>query len=97
MSARVLVLGRHPDLLRRAVATLRAEGYAADGAGSVEAALTALPAGYDAVTIGGGVGDDDRRAVHRAAAALPAPPVVVDVHGPDTLSARLAAALATRR
>lgn len=89
----ILVFGKTPELMARALYALSHAGMKAEGALSLAEAVARLDAGGVAVVaVGGGVPADERRQVHLAATAAGA--TVVDVHGPQTLISTVRAALA---
>jgi hypothetical protein len=78
---RILVFGKTPALMPGALAALTSAGFAAEGVFDAAAAIARLAEGrIDAVAIGGGVGDDERRVV-LAAATVP----VIQIFGPHNL------------
>ena len=87
---RVLVIGRHSEIMQLALARLREEGYDADGALDDDSARTRIAkGGYDAIAIGGGVEPASRAAI-RAWTSTHLPRArLVDVFGADSLLARL--------
>jgi DNA-binding response OmpR family regulator len=87
---RILVFGKTPQIMPRVLSKLENEGFEVDGVLTAEEAIAKLArGGFDAVAIGGGVGDDERATVHRSARAIP----VVDVYGPENLVRDVRAAL----
>lgn len=89
----VVVLGRYGDIMARTLHLLAAD-YRAHGALTDAEAIRLIDERQPAaIVVGGGVERASRDAVAaHAAAAVPAA-AVVDVIGPDTIAARLAAAL----
>lgn len=88
----ILILGRHPDLLARAVAMADAAGFTGVGALTDEEALQQLRETRPiAVVIGGGVEAASRRRMHEAAGRQrPAPRVFDVVGGPAGVAAAFA-------
>lgn len=88
--SRVLVIGRHAEIMDLALARLREAGYEADAALDDDAARERIrKGGYDAIAIGGGVQPASRAAI-RAWSSTHLPRArVVDVMGPDALIAKI--------
>jgi hypothetical protein len=88
---KVLVFGKNPAIMSRALEALEADGLSAEGVFSVDAVLSRLARSGDLslVAIGGGVGPEELRKVHEGAGGVP----VADIYGPETLLAAVRAAL----
>ncbi|WP_181791051.1 hypothetical protein [Streptomyces phytophilus] len=66
---RTLVLGRSPDRVAAVLATLRADGFDAEGVSTDDEARALLAGdGFGVLIIGGGVGPDSRAALKEYAA-----------------------------
>lgn len=88
---RVLVVGRHPDILARVTTLLASAGYETSGALSDDDAQRLIDTGPDALLIGGGVELDSRTSIIAAfAAAWPGRPVIEHRGGPHGLLEHLA-------
>lgn len=84
--ARVLVVGRHADILARVTALLEASGYVVEGALSDEDASRLMASGHDALLLGGGVEPASRARLRAAfAQACPGRPVIEHYGGPQGL------------
>ncbi len=94
---RILVVGRHPEIMARVEALLASAGYRHLGALTDDQALAAIAReAPDALLLGGGVEPASRATVSAAfRAAWPGRPVIEHVGGPHGLLEHLRQALAT--
>jgi chromate reductase len=92
-SPRVLVVGRHQELIRDALNALNTEGFRPEAALTDDEALTRLKlVPFTAIAIGGGVEPESRERL--AAAAGVAGIEVVEVSGPADIADKMRATLA---
>lgn len=93
--ARVLVVGRHADLMDRVLALVIADGHDAFGALTDEDAIARVTEDApDLVVVGGGVEPASRAAIAAAVHAVaPGRPVIVHRGGPHGLTAAIRDAL----
>lgn len=58
---KILIIGRHQDLMQKILLLLKKNGYEADGTSSNDEAVALFPQKkYDAVIIGGGVDNESK-------------------------------------
>lgn len=81
ISKRVLVVGRHKSLMERVLKNIESEGYSAKGALSDEEAKKAFTQNnFDAVIIGGGVGNQSRSGLKEAFRLKSPDVIIIDGH-----------------
>jgi hypothetical protein len=86
---KLLVIGRHADMLQKITAMLNGQGYLAIGKQWNEEAITAFKADhFDAVIIGGGVDNESRDLFHTEFPKLNPQVKIIDAH-PQTVLAEL--------
>ncbi|MBY0436390.1 MAG: hypothetical protein K2U26_20025 [Cyclobacteriaceae bacterium] len=78
---KVLVIGRHPEIMQRVLTLLQQHGYNAIGKQENEEALTAFNNdSFQAVVIGGGVDSTSRALFHREFSRLNPCVKIIDAH-----------------
>lgn len=89
---KLLVIGRHADLLKKITSMLNNQGYSAIGKLQNEEALSAFRSiQFDAVIIGGGVDAESRKLFHTEFTRLNPQVKIIDAHPQTVLeSLRLA-------
>jgi DNA-binding NtrC family response regulator len=86
---KILVVGRNPHMMAAVLETLRAEGYQALGASTVEEALAHFSiGGFDGVIIGRGVDGASRSLLHASLLEHDPAIQIFDI-GPDQVIATL--------
>jgi DNA-binding NarL/FixJ family response regulator len=86
---KILIIGRHPDMLARITEMLIQHGYNAVGKMTNEEAILAYTSDtIDAVVIGGGVDNDSRELFHREFPKMNPKVKIIDAH-PQTVLADL--------
>jgi DNA-binding NtrC family response regulator len=86
---KILIIGRHADMLEKVSTMLNRQGYSATGKQWNEEALTAFKAEkFDAVVIGGGVDNESRDFFHTEFPRLNPLVKIIDAH-PQTILADL--------
>lgn len=89
---KILIIGRHADMLRNISEMLKQHGYNAIGKLTNEDAILAVKSdSIDAVIIGGGVDNDSRNFFHREFPKTNPNIKIIDAH-PQTVLAQLKAA-----
>lgn len=84
---RILVVGRHPDLMAKVLGLLESAGYVAVGALADDEAIQSMNSSMsDALLLGGGVESASRRLLADAfQAARPGRPIIEHFGGPQGL------------
>jgi DNA-binding NtrC family response regulator len=86
---KILVIGRHADLMVKIIDVLKQHGYTATGKQWNEEAIEAFKNGsFEAVIIGGGVDDESRALFHTEFPKLNSKVKVIDAH-PQTILSNL--------
>lgn len=84
---KILIIGRHPEIMARVVNLLKANGYDAAGANQNEEAIDLFGAGnFDAVVIGGGVDAESKSLFHKVFTAIHPTIKILDAHPHSILS-----------
>jgi PleD family two-component response regulator len=88
---KVLVIGRHPAMLKNVLELLKEKGYDTVGASTNEAAIAAFREGtIQAVVIGGGVDAESRTLFHTLFKDINPSAGIIDAH-PETILPQLKA------
>ncbi len=94
---KVLVIGRHADMLVKITGLLQQHGYTAIGKTTNQDAIVAFKADtIDAVIIGGGVDDESRELFHTEFPKINPNVKVIDAH-PQTVLSDLKAAFSDKQ
>lgn len=93
---KVLVIGRHPEMMQRVLSILQQHGYNAIGKQENEEALAAFNNdSFRAVIIGGGVDSTSRALFHREFSKLNPSAKIIDAH-PQTVLQELRSAFSDK-
>lgn len=86
MDPMLIIFGKSPEIMARALAATAAEGIQAMAAHSVAEVMAVLAQAPDAlIAIGGGVPDKERGELGKALATASATVQVIEIYGPGTL------------
>jgi DNA-binding response OmpR family regulator len=90
---RLLIIGRHPEVMQRITALLQAQGYSIDSVLTDDEALKIFSEkSFDAVVIGGGVESQSRQVFHTTFREHNSAIKIIDAN-PQTILKELAMAL----